>query len=688
MNILKTVVYYILGIFGILCISVMPKRFMEAQLPETGGIFHIGEYVKTLWHFIIEFSNPESWVYMYGRPPKPFPLLETIWEPFVYSMQIVIGALFAGFFLALLLALFANFLPKPILHPLKRLLEFLESIPDLVVAILLQMLVIWIYQATDIRLFNVATYMDQKVYAGPIITLAILPMVTLFKFLLHLMEEERLRDYVVFAKSKGMKERVIVLHHILKNIAPSAFHHSKVIVWGTLSSLFIIERIFNINGITFYMTESLQPMVIAISLILLFTPFFLFFQGIDFWLRDEGIYGQTMVKKDSGNRKRIQPIRSLVHGLKQIGQSILQIRKPWNVILKPLKLFFTHMKNPKFAIGCLFFVVTITCSVLYSVVTDDHIDQTRLYFAEDGVTLISAPPHSPPEPYLMGTDALGFSIFDQLVVGAKYTLFFALLIALLRVGTGFFIGIFYAFTLNTRGQKWIEKIVDSIHFLPLSVIAYILLEPILMESSTGFQYSFSERMLLEIVILTILVVPLTAVLSGKEMKGVLQQEFIVSAKVLGGSKFHILKKHILPHIGPRLTILFGQQFIQVLLIFMHLGVFDFYFGGTNISFERIPDPPQSITYEWSGLLGAAKESLSGGQYWLIIFTLFAFMLAIFAMQLMIQGVKEVQQVKVGVIFKRKKKRVRNERKDISGRKDVQKLQAHDFHLVRRYDDFN
>ncbi|GAA0487674.1 ABC transporter permease subunit [Salinibacillus aidingensis] len=683
MKFLKPIVYYILGIFGILCVSIMPKRFMEAQQPDAGGLFHIGEYVQTLWPFIVDFFNPDSWVYMYGRPQKPFPLLETLWEPFVYSMQVLVGALLLGFVLAFLLAFTANFLPKILLNPLKRILDIFESVPDLVVAILLQMMVIWVYQATDVRLFRVATYMDEKVFTGPMITLAIIPMVALFKIILLLIEEEYLKEYVTFAKSKGLKQKVIVLQHILKNITPSTFRHAKVIVWGTLSSLFIVERIYNINGITYYMTESLQPMVIAVSLILVFTPFFLFFQGVDLWLDEERVYGQVIVRKRSG-RGRFQPVKWLADLAGEAGRSILRIRKPWNAVWTPLKLFFIHMKNPKFAIGSLFFIGAITYSVIYSAGTDNHIDQTRLFYGEDG-ELISAPPHSPPEPYLLGTDSLGFSMFDQLVIGAKYTLFFALLIALLRVGIGFFAGIFYAFSLKPRGQKWVEKIVDSIHFLPLSIIAYILLRPILIETAMGFQYSFTERIMFEILILTILVVPLTAVLSGREIKGVLQQEFITSARVLGGGKLHILKKHILPHLGPRLTILFGQQFIQVLLIFMHLGVFDFFFGGTNRSFGLVGDPPRSITYEWSGLLGSAKMSLSSGHYWIVLFPLLAFMLAIFAMQFIIQGVKEVQQAKVGVIYKWKRKKDRQFKKDV--RPTKLKPEPEDFTRVRNHDHF-
>ena len=123
----------------------------------------------------------------------------------------------------------------------------------------------------------------------------------------------------------------------------------------------------------------------------------------------------------------------------------------------------------------------------------------------------------------------------------------------------------------------------------------------------------------------------------------------------------------MPHLGPRLTILFGTQFIQVLLIFIHLGVFNFFFGGTELSFDPLGgDPPSSITYEWSGLVGQiGRTAIRGGMFW-FLWILVAFMLAIFAMQLIIQGVKEVQQVKVGVLYKAPRVRKHRAKKQAKG----------------------
>ncbi|MGX9933652.1 ABC transporter permease subunit [Virgibacillus salarius] len=646
--VIKVTLFYLLGIIGILCISVFPQFFAK------GDITNIILYFHDLWKFLGNFIQPGSWTYQIEGSIGEFPIFKTLWVPFTYSMSILFSAICIAFAIAFILAFFVNSLPKQVVQGIKQFLEFLETIPDLVFVVLLQMLVIYIYNKTGVSLFTLGSYMDDRAYAGPIITLSILPMIFLFKILLFLIEEEFSKDYVRFLKSKGLSKTVILIRHVFRNILPSAFHQSKLIIWATLSSQFIIERIFNVNGLTFYIIESFSPMTIAVSLILLFTPFFITFQLIDLWV-DEAT---TFESHDLAKIPSFQPISCVMKHIKIIH---------WKKLLPriPIASLRRQLKNYKFAIGCLFFILTIGGSIGYSIITDNHVDQANIFYEEDGTTIKSTPPHPPGHPFLLGSDKEGFDLLDQLIIGAKYTLVFGFLIAFLRVAIGLCGGILFAFSISKRKQSWLSKIVDSIHFLPLTLIAYILLKPILqlgweMEPS----YTISERILIEIIILTVLVIPLTTVLIGKDITNILQQEFITSASVLGGSRFHILRHHVMPHLFPKLTILFGQQFIQVLFIFIHLGMLDLFFGGTIMGSAMFNEPPKSLTNEWSGVIGNTIHSFKSGQYWLILFPLLAFMLSIFAMQLIINGIKEVQQAKIGVTAKKyKSKRTINHKEN-------------------------
>jgi peptide/nickel transport system permease protein len=660
MKIVRFITYYLLGIISIFFVSIFPQYFSSRGNPDSPG------YFEQLITFGKDFFKPESWEYKLERSVTgSAPMMEVMGPAFTYSMQLLFGALLVGFILAFFLALGSSFLPKSLLNPVKKLLDVFESIPDMIIATLLQVVSVLIFKSFGVDLFRVASF-KENAYFAPIVTLAILPLVSMFKILLLMIEEEFLKVYVTFVKSKGIDKFNILIRHVVKNIMPISFHHMKIIIWGTLSSQFIIERIFNVHGLTYFLLESFSPMTIFVTLALIFTPFYFLFQLIDIWLKEDQPLTYHTRQGEWWKRWSMQ---NILEWSKRSADNILYFFKSINLrkisplrpLLTILISIFSHMKNWKFTLGALFFIVTIGYSIIYSVTTDNHVDQVRLHYSEDGVKLLGAPPHPPTEPFFFGSDKLGFSLFDQLVIGAKYTLIFGLLIALLRVVGGLLFGVFYAFHLGPRTQQWLGKLVDSIHFLPLSLVAYILLAPILMPAFTSlgfkFTYSFTERILLEMFILTILVVPLTTVLLGKEIKRVLDYEFIASARVLGGSRFHLFWRHIFPHIGPRLTILFGTQFIQVLLIFIHLGIFEFFFGGTKLNFDPMnQDPPRSMTNEWSGLIGQiGRTTISSGRYW-YLWILVAFMLAIFAMQLIMQGVKEVQQVKVGVLYKLPKAR--------------------------------
>ncbi|WP_222860098.1 ABC transporter permease subunit [Bacillus andreraoultii] len=607
-----------------------------------------------------------------------------------------------------------QFLNKSI-PAIKSMLDFLESIPDLILATLLQMFSIYIFKKTGISFFAVAAY-QEPIYFAPIVTLSILPAISMCKILTHLIEEESLKQYVLFVKGKGIRKIVVLVKHILRNIFPDFSHRLKLIIWGMLSSQFIIERIFNVQGLTFYLVESFTPITIFTALFLIFTPFYLLFSILDFIVEKDQyesnpIQGVCRRKKSGVKAVVINGIDNLHVTFRQQFRHFIKMIKRKSCFLKdcflkenflllkqggdscgrstsrrPCRSEFEqratkrlrpcprkasalvnnnkvfensqrkrrwdsvrlYLKNWKILVGASFFIFVISYSFSYSMITNDHVDQVKLLYDQNGA-LIAAPPYPPTEPFIFGSDKFGYSIFDQLIVGAKYTLLFGMLIALLRVIGGLIFGSLYAFWLNRTFQKGVDKLTESLHYVPLSLIALILLAPVLMSSGPLFAFSQTERMLIEIVILTILVVPLTTVLIGKDIQGVLRQEFIKTARTLGGSNTYIFFRHVMPHIRPKLAILFGQQFIQVLVVFIHLGMFELYFGGTKVSLGSMPSKV-SVTYEWSGLIGAiARGALRSEQYWyLSIFV--AFLLAIFAMQFILRGLIEIGERQQGVVY--------------------------------------
>ncbi|MGD6850337.1 ABC transporter permease subunit [Rossellomorea aquimaris] len=647
---LKFMFYYILGLIGILAVSIAPEVFKER------GLYNFVGFLEEFFKFVFVFLDGENWSYSYKGITVDF--LDMLWGPYLYSLQIIGGALGLGLGIAFILTIYTVFMPRWVTSSLKKVLNLFETVPDLMFAFMLQLLIVYVIKYFGVELMNFTEYGEEKIFLAPIITLSIIPMISFFRILLFITEEEMLKPHVEFAQSKGMSKGRILFAHILKNISPSLFYHGKLIIWGMLSSLFIIETIFNMRGITYYIVQDFRPMVIAISLIMIYTPFFVVYQGVYLWINREGSVDHTKYKRDKTKWNEW---------------------KIWGWLSTICRLWWQHMHNGKFAIGFSVIFLLIALSFLYPMMKEDPIKQIQFMKNDEG-RIISAPPHKPFGEMILGSDFFGYSILDQLIVGAKYTLLFALVVASLRVIGGFYLGIAYHFHLKENRKNWLDRMVDSIHFLPLSLIAYLLLRPVLWGLPVlGWDHSIFERLVFEAVVLTILVLPLTTVLIGNELKLLGKQDFVLSAKLLGGSNRHLLWTHLFPHLAPRLFIIWGQQFIQTLLILVHLGLFHLFLGGTIITGGLVPDPPKSGTFEWSGLISSTKDSLMTGKYWIVIAPLAAFMIAIIAMQLIVQGVKEIQQTKVGVLVNNTP--IKNKHKLV--KKKTYRPVTEDFHLVRQ-----
>ncbi|WP_409290474.1 ABC transporter permease subunit [Peribacillus sp. SCS-37] len=608
MKFVRILLIYAGSLFGILMISVIPKVIIEK------GLFNITGYVEELLKLIPAFIHPGNWIMSYKQ--ASFPILDFIKEPYLYSMFILGSSLLIGLLQALLFTRLSFLLPDIARQFAKKIFTFFSQ---WLTGLLAGFSVIFVLQ-------KLGVHTGGKPYIFPMLTLSIIPAAVLLGIFLSLEKKGEKPD----VKLSIAAFLALIKHRILLNL-PYVLAKSRTLLLAAAAGLLGVEVLYVSKGITFYITSSFSPILIAVSLSFIFTPFFILYHGAKIW-------------SDSRNDS-FSPEESWKEHLLRAGNTVK-----------------IHLANPKFTVGFVFLFGLLVFSICWSVFKEVPIKKAVLLTDGHG-KVFSSSPHPPSSYMWFGSDGGGRSIRDQLFVGAKYTILFGLIIALLRVAGGFMLAIQYTFHLKDQTRKFINKVVDSIHFLPLSLIAVILLSPILWDMGGGsWEFSLLERIVLEVVILSLIVIPLTTVLIGSEMRLISHQMYIESARTLGGDNRHILWKHIFPHLAPRLFIIFGQQFIQTLLIFVHLGLFHLFFGGTLVSVSETPDPPRSITFEWSGIMSDAKDAIGYGKYWLVVPALLAFMLCIIAMQLIVQGVKEVQQRKVGVLVP---KRIREKQEKTS-----------------------
>ncbi|MCM3719423.1 ABC transporter permease [Fictibacillus phosphorivorans] len=288
-------------------------------------------------------------------------------------------------------------------------------------------------------------------------------------------------------------------------------------------------------------------------------------------------------------------------------------------------------RNPFFLAGFLFVFALISSSFYHHFVMNNEIYENQIIY--DGITPVEKAPFEPSIEYWFGSDRMGADLFYQIISGAKYTLGIAFVASLLRIVLSFLGGILLLSA--GRALSLIKGLSQSFYYIPSALLIFFIVGPVISVE----QISFWEKAIFQVLLIVLIAVPNTAILMKEEISLIQQNEFITSAKLMGGNKFHILFKHIMPHLWPKLVLMYVQQVIAVLLLLAHLGILGVFFGGT-IYREYGPEfeIPVSVSNEWSGLLGGYYYQLRLAP-WLVFFPVLSFAAVIMAFNFMAEGIK-------------------------------------------------
>lgn len=616
-----TLFKYFFGLIGIILISCTPVLFT------LHGSFDLQLFFTTFLGVVKDFFNPSEWQLRYvvftTNKIIYISFLDYFKGPYIYSMLILVASLLLSLIISFILTFVALLSKGFSKNLLLQIAKILESFPDFSFIFLIQIVVVQVYLKTDILILQFYSLGDNLVYVAPILCLSILPTLLLFKLFIVLFEEEWGKSYVELARSKGLSNFEVLLKHCTSNVLKSLFYQSKSIVWFSLSSLLIIEYLFGINGILYYLKADFSPSGTTFILLSIFTPFFLFYTVAERIVDKEQIERNVIFNSFNLSILNIKQAQSInIFRKKESRRGISETLKRVRINL------FKHL-TIKIPIMIVFGL--LLTSFLYFILFNDKIDQINYIYNDEG-EMESIAPHPPSSNILFGTDSFGYSIIQQLIVGIKYTILITLIIATIRIITGYLFAILYVFYLNNKLRAAINSIADGMHFLPLTLLTYILLIPILINSTGVWETTLMERLILQIMIMSFVVLPVTTSSIGNEMNETLKKEYVQSSVVLGGSIIWILIKHINPHLRPKILLLWTQHIVQVLQMFVHLGILSIFVGGATYGIPKI--------YELSGMIAISREVFMTKQYWMIIPPLFIFMLLIYCFNTIANGISK------------------------------------------------
>ncbi|EOO27223.1 oligopeptide transport system permease oppB [Bacillus cereus BAG1X2-3] len=256
------------AILCIICLGALPRLFKGLQIDLIGfwnTIVFIGGKLLRPWEITFGFRDSR----------KLFP---QIWIHYSETMLVFLSAFLLSLLIAYVLVVWVLQRSHMKQKMWNGVFLTLESIPDILLILLSQLLVVIVFQKTGFMPIKLAGLGEERVRLLPIICLTIPTTLLFIKLLLLRFKEEMEKDYSIFAKSKGLSLQHILTHHVSRNVLLTTIYYAKTNILFMLSNLYIIEWIFNTYGMFVFVKENSKLEIFTVSLVILYVPLFILFR--------------------------------------------------------------------------------------------------------------------------------------------------------------------------------------------------------------------------------------------------------------------------------------------------------------------------------------------------------------------------------------------------------------------------
>jgi peptide/nickel transport system permease protein len=271
LRLIKIIMQYIAGVFLFIVIGSLPVLLRNLTF-DTEGYFNS---VKDLIVKIFTLSN-----LTYDGQHE---MLPAVLGRFFYSMKTLGMGLFVATVMAFLLSYVIVLFFEKKKDYILSFIEIIRSIPDVLWMFLLQAGVVWVFKTFGVKFVQTTSLgSDNQAVLLPLIGLSLPIFLFLTQIIVLKIFEELDKQYILLAKAKGLSYFYMLNVHVVRNISRDLKEHFKTIVWMMLSTLVMVEYIFNLNGLMLFNIKYVSVELFVFSCILFFTPFFLIYRIIDF----------------------------------------------------------------------------------------------------------------------------------------------------------------------------------------------------------------------------------------------------------------------------------------------------------------------------------------------------------------------------------------------------------------------
>jgi peptide/nickel transport system permease protein len=254
---------------------------------------------------------------------------------------------------------------------------------------------------------------------------------------------------------------------------------------------------------------------------------------------------------------------------------------------------------------------------------------------ETVTTATGAPLEPPSLEHLLGTDEAGRDMLNLTVHGARVSMVIGLLATVITILLGAVIGIVSGFV-GGRTDQVLMRLTDFFLVLPTFVLA-IVLAPIILDIVGTDAEFFSIRATLFVIVVVIGLTSWasTARIIRSQTLSVRERMYVDRARVIGGGRGHIMRRHILPNV---------INLIVANTVLVFAGAI---FTETTLAFIGLGDP---FSPSWGQLLNAAQTAGAPGlgAWWMIAPPAFCVVVVILSFTLVGNALDDVLNPKAGL----------------------------------------
>jgi peptide/nickel transport system permease protein len=254
---------------------------------------------------------------------------------------------------------------------------------------------------------------------------------------------------------------------------------------------------------------------------------------------------------------------------------------------------------------------------------------------ETVTTATGAPLQPPSLEHLLGTDDAGRDMLNLTVHGARISMVIGLLATVITILLGVMIGIVSGFV-GGRTDQGLMRLTDFFLVLPTFVLA-IVLAPIILDivGTDAALLGIRATLLVIVVVIGITSWASTARIIRSQTLSVRERMFVDRARVIGGGRAHIMRRHVLPNVMNLIVANTVLTFAAAI------------FTETTLAFIGLGDP---FSPSWGQLLNNAQESGAPGlgAWWMIAPPAFCVVVVILAFTLVGNALDDVLNPKAGI----------------------------------------